>query len=438
MSEYSAELFARACKVIPAGVNSPVRAFRSVGETGPFFVERGEGAYLFDVEGRRYIDYVCSWGPLILGHNPPGLRQALEEAIGRGVSYGAATAGEVEMAELLVKIVPSLEMVRLVSSGTEAAMSAIRLARGFTGRNKIIKFEGCYHGHADSFLVKAGSGGATFGVPDSAGVPPELSKLTVTVPYNDTGALEEAFRAEGEQAAAVIIEPVAANMGVVPPAPGFLHKVRELSRNYGALLVFDEVITGFRLALGGAQEYFGITPDLTCLGKIIGGGLPVGAFGGRAEIMEKLSPLGPVYQAGTLSGNPLSVAAGLFTLKSLVENPPYPELEEKAKRLEAGFRQNLENQGLKASLNRAGGMLTMFFTGGPVVDFATAKKSDTDAFGRYFHGMLERGVFVAPSQFEACFTSTALTEEQIERTIEANRETLELNSERIPRGLPRG
>jgi len=425
MAERSSELFSRACKVIPAGVNSPVRAFRSVGDTGPFFVERGEGACLFDVDGRRYIDYVCSWGPLILGHNPPGLRRTLDQAIGRGVSYGAATPQEVEMAELLVKVVPSLEMVRLVSSGTEAAMSAIRLARGFTARNKIIKFEGCYHGHGDSFLVKAGSGGATFGVPDSAGVPPELSGLTITVPYNDTGALEDAFRAGGEAVAAVIVEPVAANMGVIPPAPGFLQQARELSRNYGALLIFDEVITGFRLAAGGAQEYFGIEPDLTCLGKIIGGGLPVGAFGGRAEIMEKLSPLGPVYQAGTLSGNPLSVAAGLFTLKSLVENPPYKDLENKAARLEAGFRENLESLGLEATLNRVGNMLTLFFTPGPVVDFATAKASDTEVFGRYFHGMLEHGVFVAPSQFEACFISTALTAEQIDLTIEANREVLE-------------
>ena len=425
MAELSSGLFTRACKVIPAGVNSPVRAFRSVGDTGPFFVERGEGANLFDVDGREYIDYVCSWGPLILGHNPQGFSRALDQAIGRGVSYGAVTPQEVEMAELLVKTVPSLEMVRLVNSGTEAAMSAIRLARGFTGRNKIIKFEGCYHGHGDSFLVKAGSGGATFGVPDSAGVPPELSQLTITVPFNDTAALEDALGAEGRAVAAVIIEPVAANMGVIPPAHGFLQRLKELCESCGVLLIFDEVITGFRLASGGAQEYFKIKPDLTCLGKIIGGGLPVGAFGGRAEIMEKLSPLGPVYQAGTLSGNPLSVAAGLFTLKSLVENPPYRSLEEKAKRLEEGFRKNIESLGLKASLNRVGSMLTLFFTEGPVVDFATARKSDTAAFGRYFHGMLQRGVFVAPSQFEACFISTALTEEQIDRTIEANREALE-------------
>ncbi|MFC1614723.1 glutamate-1-semialdehyde 2,1-aminomutase [Gemmatimonadota bacterium] len=425
MGDNSSRFFKRACKVIPAGVNSPVRAFRSVGETGPFFVERGEGAYLYDVDGRRYIDYVCSWGPLILGHNPPGLSEVLKEAAGRGVSYGAVTPQEVEMAELLVRAVPSLEMVRLVSSGTEATMSAIRLARGFTGRDKIIKFEGCYHGHGDSFLVKAGSGGATFGVSDSAGVPADLSRLTITVPYNDPAALEEAFRAEGESVAAVIIEPVAANMGVVPPGPGFLQKVRELTRNYGALLVFDEVITGFRLAPGGAQEYFGITPDLTCLGKIIGGGLPVGAFGGRAEIMERLSPVGPVYQAGTLSGNPLSVAAGLFTLKSLVENPPYEKLEEKAIKLERGLRENIQSLGLKASLNRVGSLMTLFFTEGPVVDFATAKKTDTAAFGRYFHGMLQRGVFVAPSQFEACFVSTALSDKEIDLTIQANREALQ-------------
>jgi len=424
MGERSKKLFEQACKVIPAGVNSPVRAFRSVGDAGPFFVERGEGAFLYDVDGRRYLDYVCSWGPLIFGYNPPGLAAVLEQAVRKGTSYGAATGLEVEMAELIVQMVPSVEMVRLVNSGTEATMSAVRLARGFTGRSRIVKCEGCYHGHGDAFLVKAGSGGATFGVPDSAGVPAELSALTINVPYNDLGVLDEVFRRAGEDIAAVILEPVAGNMGVVPPREGYLTGVREITRKAGALLVFDEVITGFRLAAGGAQECFGVLPDLTCLGKIIGGGFPVGAFGGRREIMEHLSPLGPVYQAGTLSGNPCAVSAGLFVLRKLLSEKPYSRLEELASRLEKGFRDNLETLGIELTANRVGSMMTLFFNKGPVTDFTSAKESDTTVFGRYFNEMLDRGVFIAPSQFEAAFVSTALTEEDIDRTVEANREAL--------------
>ena len=424
MGDLSRKLYERACRSIPAGVNSPVRAFRSVGQTGPFFVERGEGAWLYDVEGNRYLDFVGSWGPLILGHNPPGLAEVLEQAIRRGTSYGAATEKEIELAELIIRMVPSIEMVRLVNSGTEATMSALRLARGFTGRDRIVKCEGCYHGHGDAFLVKAGSGGATFGVPDSAGVPREVSGLTINVPYNDLVALGEVFKNAGEQIAAVILEPVAGNMGVVPPREGYLEGVRKITAKWGALLIFDEVITGFRLAPGGAQQRFGITPDLTCLGKIIGGGFPVGAFGGRREIMEKLAPLGPVYQAGTLSGNPVGVSAGLFMLRRLSQEPPYEYLESLSARLEQGIRGNLAALELELTANRAGSLLTLFFTKGPVVDFTSAKTSDTAAFGRYFHQMLSRGVFIAPSQYEAGFINAAMTVEDIDRTVEINREAL--------------
>ena len=424
MGDLSRKLYERACRSIPAGVNSPVRAFRSVGQTGPFFVERGEGAWLYDVEGNRYLDFVGSWGPLILGHNPPGLAEVLEQAIRRGTSYGAATEKEIELAELIIRMVPSIEMVRLVNSGTEATMSALRLARGFTGRDRIVKCEGCYHGHGDAFLVKAGSGGATFGVPDSAGVPREVSGLTINVPYNDLVALGEVFKNAGEQIAAVILEPVAGNMGVVAPLEGYLEGVRKITAKWGALLIFDEVITGFRLAPGGAQQRFGITPDLTCLGKIIGGGFPVGAFGGRREIMEKLAPLGPVYQAGTLSGNPVGVSAGLFMLRRLSQEPPYEYLESLSARLEQGIRGNLAALELELTANRAGSLLTLFFTKGPVVDFTSAKTSDTAAFGRYFHQMLSRGVFIAPSQYEAGFINAAMTVEDIDRTVEINREAL--------------
>lgn len=425
-ADRSRELFLRAQRVIPAGVNSPVRAFRSVSGTGPFFVERGEGARLYDVDGRSYLDFVCSWGPLLYGHAPEGLTVALERAAARGTSYGAATAGEVELAELIVRLVPSIEMVRLVNSGTEATMTALRLARGFTGRNRVVKCEGCYHGHSDSFLVKAGSGGATFGVPDSAGVPVEMSALTINVPYNDLDALEGVLGQYGSDVAAVIVEPVAGNMGVVPPAAGYLKGLRELTRKRDILLIFDEVITGFRLARGGAQERFGVLPDLTCLGKIIGGGLPVGAVGGRREIMEQLSPLGPVYQAGTLSGNPLAVAAGLYMLNKLDSEPPYDYLESLAARLEKGIRSNLSGLGLELTLNRVGSMMTLFFTPGPVTGWDNAALSDKALFGRYFNAMLERGVFIAPSQFEAAFISAAMTVDDIDLAVRANLESLKV------------
>ncbi len=420
----SRQLYEQARRVIPAGVNSPVRAFGSVGDTGPFFVERAEGAYLFDADGNSYLDYVCSWGPLLFGHNPPGLAAVLNRAVGRGTSYGAATGLEVELAEKIALMVPSIQMVRLVNSGTEATMSAVRLARGFTARKLVVKCEGCYHGHGDAFLVKAGSGGATFGVPDSAGVPAEQSTLTVNVPYNDLAAMEAVFAASGKEIAAVILEPVAGNMGVVPPARGYLEGVRRVTEKNGALLIFDEVISGFRAGSGGVQGLFGITPDLTCLGKIIGGGLPMGAFGGRRDVMEMISPLGPVYQAGTLAGNPLAVSAGLYMLRRIESEPPYEKLEQLGARLEQGIRANIESLGLKLTLNRAGSVLTLFFNPGPVNDFTDSKKSDTAAFGRYFHAMLEQGIFVAPSQYEAMFISAAHTEQEIDRTVEANRNAL--------------
>lgn len=421
----SSQLYEQGRKVIPGGVNSPVRAFGSVGDTGPFFVERADGARIYDVDGNEYVDYVCSWGPILFGHNPPGLAGRLNEAVERGTSYGAATGLEVELAELIVSMVPSIEMVRLVNSGTEATMSAVRLARGFTGRKLVVKCEGCYHGHGDAFLVKSGSGGATFGVPDSAGVPTEQSALTVNVPYNDLQALEDVFTSSGQDIAAVILEPIAGNMGVVPPLPGYLQGVRRLTEKHGALLIFDEVISGFRAGASGAQGLFDITPDLTCLGKIIGGGLPMGAFGGRREIMEKLSPLGPVYQAGTLSGNPLAVTAGLYMLRKIQSEPPYDKLEELGARLEKGIRGNLEKLGLNLTLNRSGSVQTLFFNPGPVNDFTASKQSDTAAFGRYFHAMLEQGIFVAPSQFEAVFLSAAHTGDDIDRTVEANLNALQ-------------
>jgi glutamate-1-semialdehyde 2,1-aminomutase len=399
-------LFARAQRVIPGGVNSPVRAFRGVGGR-PFFVARAEGCRITDVDGRTYIDFLGSWGPLILGHAAPMLVEAVGEALRRGTSYGAPTGAEVEMAELIARAVPSMEMARLVSSGTEAAMSAIRLARGATGRDVIVKFEGCYHGHADSLLVKAGSGGATFGVPDSLGVPAALAALTVTAPFNDLAAVERIMTARGREVAAIIVEPVAGNMGVVPPAPGFLKGLRTLCDSHGALLIFDEVITGFRVAYGGAQALYDVRPDLTCLGKIIGGGLPVGAYGGARAVMERVAPLGGVYQAGTLSGNPLAVAAGLATLRALASPGVYARLEEAGARLEAGLVDGAKAAGLPLTVNRVGSMLTAFFTPAPVTDYASAKRSDTARYGRYFHAMLDGGVFLAPSQFEAAFVSLA-------------------------------
>jgi glutamate-1-semialdehyde 2,1-aminomutase len=414
----SAELFRAAQRLIPGGVNSPVRAFRGVGGE-PFFVARAEGARLWDVDGRAYIDYVGSWGPLILGHAAPAVVEAVAAAAARGTSYGAPTAGEVELAEAITQAYPSIEMMRLVSSGTEAAMSAIRLARGATGRDVLVKFEGGYHGHADSLLVKAGSGGATFGIPDSGGVPAALAALTVTVPFNDAGAVRALFDARGREIAAVIVEPVAGNMGVIPPAPGFLEALRDLTSRHGAVLIFDEVITGFRVARGGAQALYGIRPDLTCLGKIIGGGLPVGAYGGRADLMRHVAPLGSVYQAGTLSGNPLAVAAGLATVRALGAPGVYERLEALGDRLGRGLADGARRAGIALTVNRVGSMLTGFFCAGPVTDYASAKRADTERYARFFHGLCARGVYMAPSQFEAAFVSLAHTEADVDATVKA-------------------
>jgi glutamate-1-semialdehyde 2,1-aminomutase len=419
----SESLFESARQLMPGGVNSPVRAFRGVGGA-PFFVARASAARIEDVDGKSYIDFLGSWGPLILGHAHPSVVEALGEAARRGTSYGAPTEGEVEMAGLIARAMPSMEMVRLVSSGTEAAMSAIRLARGATGRDLVVKFDGCYHGHADSLLVKAGSGGATFGVPDSRGVPAALAALTVALPFNDLDALARFMAARGGEVAVVVVEPVAGNMGVVAPAPGYLQGLRDLCTRHGALLLFDEVITGFRVGPGGAQALYGVRPDLTCLGKIIGGGLPVGAYGGRRELMEQVAPLGGVYQAGTLSGNPLAVAAGLATLRALTGPEVYRRLESLGARVESGLVDAAARAGLPLTVNRVGSMLTAFFTGEPVVDLASAKRSDTARYARFFHGMLARGVFLAASQFEAAFVSLAHTDDDLEAAAQAARETL--------------
>jgi glutamate-1-semialdehyde 2,1-aminomutase len=406
--------FERAQARIPGGVNSPVRAFRGVGGV-PRFIVRGEGSRIFDVDGNSYIDYVCSWGPLALGHRPPAVIDALREALETGTSFGAPTGGEVELAELIAEAVPSIETVRLVNSGTEATMSALRLARGFTGRDLTIKFEGCYHGHVDSLLVKAGSGMATLGIADTAGVPAAFAETTIALPFNSITAVENAFAERGDKIAAVIVEPIVGNMGCVPPVPGFLQALRHLTARHGALLIFDEVMTGFRVALGGAQQLFGIQPDLTTLGKIAGGGLPLAAYGGRAEIMRKIAPLGPVYQAGTLSGNPLAVAAGLATLRYLMAHPEvYETLEARSAQLCAWSPPGV-------TINRVGSMFTFFFTPGPVTDWDSAKRSDTARFAKFFHFMLERGVYLAPSQFEAGFVSAAHTEADIRHTVEAAR-----------------
>ncbi len=419
----SDSLFEAAQRLLPGGVNSPVRAFGAVGDR-PFFVARAAGATIWDVDGRAYLDFLGSWGPLILGHAAAPVVEAVTEAARRGTSYGAPTPGEVEIAEVISRAVPSVEMLRLVSSGTEAAMSAIRLARGATGRDAIVKFEGCYHGHADSLLVKAGSGGATFSMPDSAGVPASLASLTLTLPFNDLEMVRGILDARGHEVAAVIVEPVAGNMGVVPPAPGFLQGLRELTRRHGALLVFDEVITGFRVAYGGAQSLYGVTPDLTCLGKIIGGGLPLAAYGGRRDLMEHVAPLGKVYQAGTLSGNPLAVAAGQATLRALADPTVYRRLDALGSRLAAGLEAAAREAGVALVVNRVGSMLTAFFTRRPVTDYASAKGADTARYAKFFHGMLSRGIFLAASQFEAAFVSLAHTEEDIERAAEASREVL--------------
>ena len=422
-NQRSKELRQQALKVIPGGVNSPVRAFGAVpGE--PLFLARAAGSRVTDADDNEYIDYVCSWGPLILGHAPQCVIKAVKETVEGGTSFGASTAREVEFANLLVSLVPSLEKVRLVNSGTEATMSAIRLARGFTGRDRVVKVEGGYHGHADGLLVRAGSGGATFGVPDSSGVPKGTVADTVTIAYNDEAAAAALFDDMGDQIAAVIIEPVAGNMGVVPPGPGYLKKLRELTRRSGSLLIFDEVITGFRLGLGGAQQRFGVLPDLTCLGKIIGGGLPVGAFGGDAVIMDMLAPTGPVYQAGTLSGNPLAVAAGVAALSELVCKNPYDSLDLMASQLVDGLLEGAREVGIPLCANRVGSMFTAFFAEGPVTDYASAKTADTELFGRYHREMLNRGIYLAPSQFEAGFVSTAHSDEDVARTLEMARESL--------------
>jgi glutamate-1-semialdehyde 2,1-aminomutase len=409
--------FEKAKALIPGGVNSPVRACRSVG-CDPVFVESGFGPYIYDVDGNSYIDYVCSWGPMILGHCHPEVNAAVSEALGNGTSFGIPTWREVELAEKIVECVPSMEEVRLVNSGTEATMSALRLARGFTGRKKVIKFDGCYHGHADAFLVKAGSGVATLGIPGSPGVPEEVVSATIPVPFNDLDALRSAVEKDADDIAAVIMEPVPANMGVILPDEGYLEGVRELTEEHGIVLIFDEVISGFRLGLGGAQEYFGIMPDLTTLGKIIGGGLPVGAYGGRRDIMEQIAPAGPVYQAGTLSGNPLATAAGLATLKVLSRPGVYEVMAEKCEALASGISELAGQYGIKSHVQRIGSMMTGFFgQSGPVRNFDDALRSDTDMYGRFFREMLARGVYLAPSQFEAAFTSLALGWDDVEETL---------------------
>lgn len=408
----SRALFQRAQDMIPGGVNSPVRAFRAVGGTPPF-IARGEGSRIYDVDGNEYIDYVCSWGPLILGHRPAPVIDALREVLEIGTSFGAPTAREVELAGLIRECVPSMRMVRLVNSGTEATMSALRVARGFTGRDLVIKFEGCYHGHVDSLLVKAGSGVATLGIAGTGGVPQAFAETTIALPFNNTAAVAEAFRRHPDRIAAVIVEPVAGNMGCVPPLPGYLESLRELTLHHGALLIFDEVMTGFRLALGGAQQRFGITPDLTTLGKIIGGGLPIAAYGGREDIMSKVAPAGPVYQAGTLSGNPLAVAAGIAMLGYLKTHPEvYSRLEDSTARLCAAPPPGV-------TVNRVGSMFTFFFTDQPVTEWDSASRGDTARFSEFFHHMLDRGIYLAPSQFEAGFVSAAHSEADIDRTARA-------------------
>jgi glutamate-1-semialdehyde 2,1-aminomutase len=415
----SQQLHARASRVIPGGVNSPVRAFQSVGGEPPYIV-RGQGSRIWDADGNQYIDYVGSWGPLILGHAHPAVVEAVEKANRAGTSFGACTPMEAELAEEVIQAMPAIDKIRFVSSGTEATMSAIRLARAFTKRKYIIKFEGCYHGHADSLLVKAGSGVATLGIPGSAGVLDEQARFTLALPFNHLDAVEEAFTRFKDQIACVIVEPVVGNMGCVPPREGYLQSLRAMTAQYGALLIFDEVMTGFRLALGGAQELFAIKPDLTTLGKIIGGGLPVGAYGGRAELMNMVAPLGPVYQAGTLSGNPLAMAAGLATLRELKRNPTvYPQLEQRTSALVQGVLDVAAQKQVPLFANRVGSMFTWFFQPGPVGDWETAAKSDTQAFARFHRGMLERGIYLPPSQFEAMFVSAAHSEEDIEETIQA-------------------
>ncbi|HYH00063.1 MAG TPA: glutamate-1-semialdehyde 2,1-aminomutase [Terriglobales bacterium] len=422
----SRKLQSRAEAVIPGGVNSPVRAFRAVGGDPPFVV-RGQGAQMWDADGNRYVDYVCSWGPLILGHAEPSVVEAIAHAAQNGASYGASTPSEVDLAEEVLRAVPSMEKLRFVSSGTEATMSAIRVARGFTNRKYIVKFEGCYHGHADSLLVKAGSGIATLGIPGSAGVVDELAQYTLALPYNDVNAVEQAFEKFKGQIACVIVEPIVGNMGCVPPQTGYLEALREITKGDGAVLIFDEVMTGFRVSYGGAQELYGIVPDMTTLGKVIGGGLPVGAYGGRKEIMDVVAPLGPVYQAGTLSGNPLAMAAGFASLCQLRDNATiYSRMESHAAKLVSGISEAGREAGFKITANRVGSMFTWFFCEGPVTNWETAAKADTAAFGKFHRNMLEAGVWLPPSQFEAAFLSAAHGDQEIEDTIAAAREAFSL------------
>lgn len=421
--EISKALFKKASAIIPGGVNSPVRAFRAVGGN-PLFIERARGSRIYDADGNAYLDYVLSWGPMILGHAHPRVVKALKNAVEKGTSYGAPTALETELAELVLKAYPSMDKVRMVNSGTEATMSAIRVARGFTGRDKIIKFEGCYHGHADGLLVKAGSGATTFGVPDSPGVPKDYAKNTLTLPYNDTKALKSMIEREWRSIACVIIEPVVGNIGCVLPRSSFLETLRKLTRSRGIVLIFDEVMTGFRVSFGGAQKYYGIDPDMTCLGKIIGGGLPVGAYGGKKDIMAMVSPEGPVYQAGTLSGNPLAMTAGVETIRELSKKGVYKQLEKKSSLLERGLIDAAKMAGVKTRFYRAGSMFCTYFTDIEVVDYATAKSSDTVKFSKFFSEMLQRGVNLAPSQFEAGFMSLAHTDKDIDRTVRAAYEAL--------------
>ena len=414
----SAKLFAHAQQLIPGGVNSPVRAFRSVGGQ-PRFIQRAKGSQLYDVDGNTYIDYVLSWGPMILGHAPKSVISAIKKAAAHGTSFGAPTDLEVTLAHMIHDALPSMEKLRLVSSGTEAVMSAIRVARAFTKRDAVLKFEGCYHGHSDYLLAKAGSGLATLGIPDSPGVPADFAKHTLTAPYNDIRTVQQLVTEHRAKLACVIVEPIAGNMGVVPPAPDFLPALRQLTQEHGILLIFDEVISGFRVTYGGAQTLYGVTPDLTVLGKIIGGGLPVGAYGGRGEIMDLIAPSGPVYQAGTLSGNPLAVSAGIATLKALKARGIYKRLEERSAALAKGMGEAAKKTGVSFTQTRVGSMLGGFFTSGPVVDWDTAKQSDTQRYGIFFHMMLEQGVYFAPSQFEAAFLSTAHTSADIEKTVRA-------------------
>ena len=427
MDKRSSDLFEEAQRYLPGGVNSPVRAFRAVGGR-PFFVEKGDGSRIYDVDGNVYIDYVCSWGPLILGHAHPQVVEALQKTVGRGTSYGAPTELEVTLARMVTEALPSVEMVRFVNSGTEAVMSALRVARAYTQRDKVVKFAGCYHGHADSLLVKAGSGALTLGVPNSAGVPEAVARDTITIGYNNLDQVREIMGSVGKEVACIIVEPVAGNMGVVAPSPGFLEGLRELTQKHGALLVFDEVITGFRLSYGGAQGLYGIRPDLTCLGKVIGGGLPVGAYGGRRAIMENVAPLGPAYQAGTLSGNPLAMTAGIQTLTLLRSGRIYEELEEQGRSLAEGTEEAYRAANLLCCLNRVGSMWTLFFTHGPVKDDRDIERANVERYARYFRAMLDRGISLPPSQFEAAFLSAAHSTQDVAETIEASREALQLVS----------